>query len=174
VLTTDARVFDRAVSIGVEHAADRGHRDPYFEELASDSWKHADENRPAPSLVLNLPKTTSMDLLVVLDEGDNQALTLKPPQLLLPAYRLRFYRRAGTLVRLAYGRDDLAPPRYDLALLAPRVLGVTATEAVAAPAEAKAVSAGPSMLTSPWLFWSVLGAAVLILLGFVARLLTKA
>ena len=51
--------------------------------------------------------------------------------MLLPAYRLRFFREQGAALRLAYGRTDLAPPRYDLALLAPQLLGVAVTEIAA-------------------------------------------
>ena len=49
-------------------------------------------------------------------------------RLLLPAYRIRLYRGTGTPLRVAYGRSDLTQPQYDLALLAPQVLGATARD----------------------------------------------
>ena len=172
ILTTDARVFDRRVIVGVERAPDRIHRDPWIEELASGRWVHADRDRPTPALALAIPTTPATGLLVVVDEGDNSTLALGPARLLLPSYRLRFYRRAESPLRLAYGREDLAPPRYDLALLAPQLLGVTAIE-IAAAGEAPRPKSGADALSSPWLFYSVLGIAVLVLLGFVVRLLGK-
>jgi hypothetical protein len=173
ILTTEARVFDRRVTVGVERPPDRLHREPWLEVVATARWVHADRERPAQPLMLQAGVTDAQDMLVVVDEGDNQSLPLGPARLLLPSYRLRFYRSAGAPVRLAYGRDDLAPPRYDLALLAPQVLGVTAID-VAAGNDAPHAAAGPSSLTSPVLFWAVLGLAVIVLLGFVVRLLGKA
>jgi hypothetical protein len=55
---------------------------------------------------------------VVVDEGDNQALPLSAPRLLLPAYRLRFFPMSEAPCLLLYGQRDLEPPRYDLAPLA--------------------------------------------------------
>ena len=68
----------------------------------------------------------------------------------------------------------MAPPRYDLALLAPQVMGVTAVDVAAGPDSPKAVTGTAAALTSPWLFWGVLGVAVVVLLGFVVRLIGKA
>ena len=48
----------------------------------------------------------------------------------------------------AYGRDDLSPPQYDLALIAPQLTGVAATEVMAGP-EQTAAAQSPSMLMSP-------------------------
>jgi hypothetical protein len=173
VLTTDARVFDRGVQVGIERPPDRRRRDAWFDRVAGARWLHADRDRPAPPLQLSLGSMAATDLLVVLDEGDNRALPLGPAQLLLPSYRLRFYRAGDAPLRLAYGRDDLSPPRYDLALLAPQVLGVAATEISAGTATASP-TATTVPLVSPLVFWSVLGVAVVVLIGFVVRLLGKA
>jgi hypothetical protein len=174
VLTTDARVFDRRLVLGIEHAPDRHRREPWFEEIAVGRWVQADRERAAVPLTLPIRTVDTTDLLLVVDEGDNRALTIATPHLLLPSYRLRFYRPATTALRLAYGRDDLAPPRYDLALLAPQVLGVAATEiAVGGVSATPVTSHRPLMLASPVVFWSVLGVAVVVLLGFVVRLVGK-
>ena len=61
-------------------------------------------------------------------------LPLTKARLLLPSYRLRFFHAGGASLRMVYGRDDLQPPQYDLALLAPRVMGARAREVDAAPA----------------------------------------
>jgi hypothetical protein len=75
-------------------------------------------------------------------------------------------------LRLAYGRDDLAPPRYDLALLAPHVLGLSAREVTAAP-EAELPGRTPSLLISRRMFWLLLAASVVVLLAIIGRLILK-
>jgi len=85
---------------------------------------------------------------------------------------LRLFRERAAALRLAYGRDDLSPPQYDLALIAPQLTGVAATEVMAGP-EQNASPQSPSMLMSPQIFWGVLIVAVLVLLTLVVRLLRK-
>jgi hypothetical protein len=174
VLATDARVFDRRVAVGIERPPDRRRREAWFEELAGGRWVQADRERAAAPLALPIRARETADLVVVVDEGDNRALAITQARLLLPSYRLRFFRQAGAPLRLAYGRDDLSSPRYDLALLAPQVLGVAATEVAAAAAAApSAITPRSTAFASPLVFWGVLGLAVLVLLGFVVRLLGK-
>ena len=173
VLTTSARVFQRAITVGVEREADRRHRDPWFEALARVAWTHADQDHPASALTLPLPSADARDVFVLVEEGDNTPLPLTTARLLLPAYRLRLFREQGAALRLAYGRADLAPPRYDLALLAPQLLGVAVTEVAAGGEEPSRADASTVTLLSPRIFWGVLGAAVLVLLVMVARLLKK-
>ena len=172
VLTTEARVFDRGVQIGIERPPDRRRRETWLDWVAGSRWLHADRDRPAPPLQLTFGPVDATELLVVVDEGDNRALPLGPAQLLLPSYRLRFFRAADTPLKLAYGRDDLSPPRYDLALLAPQVLGVAATE-ISAGAATPTAAAATTPLVSPLVFWSVLSVAVVVLIGFVVKLIGK-
>ena len=113
------------------------------------------------------------DVLVIVEEGDNSPLPLDSARLLLPAYRLRLFRERDAALRLAYGRDDLAPPQYDLALLAPQLIGVAATE-VSPVAEQAPAPWRATVLMSPQLFWGVLIVAVLVLLTLVVRLVRKA
>jgi len=60
-------------------------------------------------------------------------------------------------LRLAYGQRELATPSYDLALLAPRLLGVSALE-VAAGAERAESGIPPASPLSPRVFSVVVGA----------------
>ena len=110
------------------------------------------------------------ELFVVVDEGDNSALPLTAARLLLPAYRLRLYRERGASLRLAYGRSDLSAPRYDLALLAPQLLGVSATEVIPG-GEQPGPSAATASTISPRVFWGAMSVAVVVLLGLIARLI---
>jgi hypothetical protein len=175
VVETSARVFQRAARIGFERAPDRNRRDAWFDLRGAETWRHADERTPARPLILPLDGTPDTDLRLVIDEGDNAALPIAAVKLLLPSYRLRFYAPAEgrDAIRLVYGRGDLQPPQYDLALLAPRVMGATAAEASTAAAASVATEPAAA-LVSPLTFWIVLGGAVLVLLGLIVRLLKSA
>ena len=113
----------------------------------------------------------SAELLVVVDEGDNAALPIRSGRLLLPSYRIRFYQPQGAALRLAYGRDDIQTPQYDLALLAQRVMGAHATVVNAASTSGPAASAN-EFIPLP-LFWGLLGAAVLVILGLIVKLVKQ-
>ena len=170
VLTTNTRVFRRRVSIAAERQPDRQRRDPWIETLASAEWLNATQEVAAPALTLPLPETEVSRLLVVVDEGDNSALPIASGRLLFPQYRLRLFRGPQTTLRLAYGEPGLAAPNYDLALLAPRLLGVSATEV--APATERADGAAPPQsLLSLQLFWAIVAAAVAILVFLIVRLI---
>ena len=62
-----------------------------------------------------------------------------------------------------------APPRYDLGLLATAVMGAEAREVEAAPESGAARSDSPVLVT-PRMFWIGLGAAVVVLLAVIAKL----
>lgn len=169
VLSTRGRVFTREVRVYVE--PDRpGAQGP--ELLASASWSHADPARPAPALTVPLPPFRAARLLVAVDDGDNAPLALDGARLLLPSYRLRFFH-PGPAPRLLYGGQGVATPRYDLALLAPRLRAAAAREVALGAPPPPETSASPQG-TSRLVFWGVLGLAVIGLLALVARLLLKA
>jgi hypothetical protein len=173
VLTTSARVFRRVVTIGVERQPDKYHRDAWIETTTRFAWTHGDQDTPAPAATVPLSSSHAKDLLLVVEEGDNAPLPVTSARILLPAYRLRFFRDPGASLRLAYGRRDLAPPRYDLALLAPQLLGVAAMEIEASGEPPSRSATSTAALVSPRLFWAALVIAVVVLLGLIARLLRK-
>jgi hypothetical protein len=172
VLETTERVFRRSVQVGVERPADRRRRDPWFDVRAAGGWQHADQDSPPAPLVLPLDPGDATTLLLVIDEGDNRPLPIARARLLLPSWRLRFYK-PDRPVRLLYGRGDLAAPRYDLALLAPQVMGAEAREIAADPADTT-TAGGPPSFVSPRVFWVGLGVSVLVLLALIVRLVIKA
>lgn len=177
VLTTRARVFQRVVRIGVLLPPDRQARRTTLQALQTRNWEHKDDALAAPPLALRLPAATTGEVVIEIDEGDNQPLPIERATLLLPSYAVRFYRSDAAPLILAYGRQDLAAPRYDLALLSPYVLGQRAHTVEAGP------ESGPGgrpvgdrntpSLVSPPAFWAVLGLAVVVLLGLVARLVRR-
>jgi hypothetical protein len=172
VVETSARVFQRRVELFVERPADRNHRGPWRGVIATTTWAHMDNDQAASALILPMPSVDRTEVWLSIDEGDNSALPITAARLLLPSYRLRFYRRPGAALRLAYGRSDLAAPRYDLALLGPQVLGVEAQELAAAPATSGGAARGAEFISNRT-FWILLSSAVLVLLGLIVRLARK-
>jgi hypothetical protein len=171
VLTTTARVFRRAVSVAEEREADADRRREPLDTIATAQWIHADQDKPALPLVLPLRPLHGTDLLVIIDEGDNAALPIGNARILLPSYRLRLFRAADARLRIAYGRTDLPRPQYDLALLAAQVLGTPAADATLDAERVNDGAAATAAFVSRRLFWGVLAAAVIVLLGLIARLL---
>jgi hypothetical protein len=116
-----------------------------------------------------LPSVDAAQVLMIVEEGDNTPLSISGARLLLPGYRMRLFREQGHPLRLAYGRTDLGPPSYDLALLAPRVFGVSAVEVAPGP-EREGDAGGAAAGFSPRLFWGILIGAVAVLVGLIVRL----
>jgi hypothetical protein len=121
---------------------------------------------------MSLPSVDAKQVLLIVGEGDNTPLPIGGARVLLPAYRMRLFRERGQPLRLAYGRADLAPPSYDLALLAWRVFGVSAVDVSPGP-EREARAGRAAAILSPRLFWGILIGAVLVLLGLIVRLVRK-
>ena len=172
VVRTDARVFRRPVQLGYERPADRRHRDAWFEPFATTLWEHADPASAAPPLSLTLQPSDQSDVTMVIEDGDNSALPIAAVQLRLPTYRLRFFRPASTPLRLLYGDDRAAPPSYDLALLAPSVLGAAAVDASLGPETGGPPRAGNRLVT-PRVFWALIALAVVALLAILASLVRR-
>jgi hypothetical protein len=135
---------------------------------------HADQDRPAPPVGVTVPPIQGTSLFIVVDEGDNAPLEINAVRLLLPSYRLRLFRDSNVALRVAYGRKDLGRPQYDLALLAPQVLGTPAADVTLEPERGvEPTSTTAAAILSPRLFWAALAIAVVVLLGLIARLLQK-
>ncbi|HEY7497339.1 MAG TPA: DUF3999 family protein [Vicinamibacterales bacterium] len=170
VIETSARVFQRSVQLGIERPPDRRRRDAWFEVIGGETWRHADEATPARPLTLQIaPPPNETELRLVVDEGDNAPLPITAVRLLLPSYRVRLFHPPNGALRLAYGRDDLVPPQYDLALLAPKVMGALAQDASAASPAARRAD-DLRAFAWPRTFWIVLSVAVIVLLGLIVRL----
>lgn len=165
VLTTGSRLFERHVRVHQDRAQAEG--GPRL--LAEAAWRHADPERPAAPLVVALPAMGSARLLLELDDGDNAPLPVGPPRLLLPGWRLRFLH-PGVPLRLLHGADGVEAPRYDLALLAPRLRAAPAPEVALGP---PAPPASPPLLRPASLAWGALVVGVLAMLWLLARMVRR-
>jgi hypothetical protein len=170
-IATTARVFERRVFLIREES--RSRRDPpIWVTLDEEVWRNRDSERMAPLLTLQISPFAGTELLLIVDEGDNSPLQLASPKLYLPTYRLRFVRRSDEQLWLMYGQYGLAAPRYDLALLAPRVLGARVPEIALSDVEEGLPEKGKDRI-GRIVFWSVLVLALIVLSGLVARLLRR-
>lgn len=171
VVGTSARVFTRDVVLVAERPREDLRAAPQLDTLATATWRNPDPELPAPPLILDIAPSGTSALRLILDEGDNSPIPLVAPKLLLPSFRLRFFAPQASSLVLLYGKKDLAAPRYDLALLAPRLVGVTAEEVGLPPEPTEPFKVKTTAATR--LFWGVIIAAVVVLLVLLARLVGK-
>jgi hypothetical protein len=170
-IETSAHVFQRVVQLAVLRAGDRHSRSARLETLAATTWGHVEAEEAAGPLTLSIVPGGASELWLSIDEGDNSALPITAVRLLLPSYRLRFYRPARSSLLLVYGRSDLLAPRYDLALVSGDLLNASASE-VMPLGERHGEGTRPPLL-SPVRFWLFLSIAVAILLALIVRLVTR-
>jgi hypothetical protein len=171
VFTTTARVFRRNLSLRIEKDPLNERQEPWTEEVAETTWAHADPETPPPPVTIRIPSLKTAELMLVVDEGDNNPLPINAGRLLLPSHRLRFFRREAEDLKLYYGKSDIDAPRYDLAILAPRLMGAAAEEVQLGP-EIEVVPIKGTQLPLK-LFWAILIGAVLVLLILISRLAKK-
>jgi hypothetical protein len=171
VLTTSSRVFRRDLRLLIERNPHNERQKAWTESIAEATWTHADPETAAPSLTLKIPSIDATEAILMVEEGDNTPLPIQSAKLLLPSRRLRFFRSGNEELKLFYGHNDFSAPRYDLAILAPRLVGAAAEEARLGP-EAEDSPAKAESISSK-VFWGILIAAVIILLALIARLIKK-
>ena len=165
VVTTTAKVFERRVTLRAT-GDDRRGREPYV--LASETWLSKQPDLTPPPLAFELASNDTRRVELVVNEGDNAPLPVATATLQMPAVALRFYN-PGSPLTLLYGNSQATAPQYDLALLAPRVLGEPARdlELDALPAAV----AGETSSLDVKIFWIALVVVTLVLLVVLARLI---
>jgi hypothetical protein len=165
MITTKSRVFERNVAL--QKPADESHgREAELLETAT--WRSADPDNDPPPLKFTAPLRGSRTIELLIDEGDNAPLQIASARLQLPSSALRFISNGASLT-LVYGNSSVAAPRYDLALLAPRLFGQPSREIPLQSKVADESAASPKIERS--VFWAAIVAAVLILLFTLVRLL---
>jgi hypothetical protein len=167
VLHTSARVFERTVELRSAGEPRRG-RSP--QAIASLTWRATDPEQPPPTITFDAANASDLreGLEVVVNDGDNAPLPLTHAELLIPSTALRFHH-PGSQLFLLYGNDPLMPPRYDLALLAPRLLAQPARELKLAPI-VPSTDEAPEQNERKY-FWIAIGVVAVVLLALLVRLL---
>ena len=164
-ITTNSRVFERTAILARPSDDSRGRE---REVIATEAWKSTDPENAAPPLTFSASLAGSRALELDLDEGDNAPVAITNAQLLLPSYALRFISPGGALT-LLYGNASVEAPRYDLAILAPRLFGESARDI--SLTRAAPMVATPEAGTERKVFWVVIVGAVIALLITLSRLL---
>jgi len=173
VLSSTTPLFQRQLRI-YEKLTDADGR--VFENtLASGAWSRTPEPGVPESRVFDLAdRLRTNTLWIETDNGDNPAIALGAVQAVHPVVRLVFKTTETEGFTLAYGNPAVAAPRYDLSLVAVKLL--TASRNVAQLAAGGAtVAAKPAFagLDGGYVFWGALALVVIVLLVVVAKLLPK-
>lgn len=167
------KIFQRSVRLWEEVPDGRGGKLPH--ELGSAEWSRMMDSKELSFSVLLHARPQSTTLFLETDNGDNPPLELENFRLFHPVTRLVF--KADEAPTLYYGHAAATAPRYDLSLVAPKLLASVKT-AAALGAEETLKKAGwtegePLTGVRGWIFWSVLVLVVAGLMIVVARLLPR-
>jgi hypothetical protein len=172
---TDAPFFTRSAVL-IDHTQDeRGN--PRNIPIGYSTWVRTPGLKPK-AMVIDLQQPPKGDTLVLeIENGDNLPLKIDRFQFHYPAARILFKASPEAETFLYYGNAKATYPRYDVVLIADRLLGVEKSDAALSSAESLRKPSWQDALPfrgSPgWLFWIVLGAVVLVLLLVIRRLLPK-
>lgn len=175
-LTTTAPLFERQFRL-FEKITDANGR-TIESTLAGGAWTRTPAPGAPTTRTFDLSRAPETDTLwLETDNGDNPALPLGPVQLVHPVARLIFKVDHPDGIALLHGNPAVAAPRYDLSLLAPRLLHAhreiakldQAGPAVGEPLLTRLLHLGTGRVA----FWAALAVVVIALLATVARLLPK-
>ncbi len=173
VLTSATPLFQREFRIYEKSIGADGRAEVRM--LATGTWSRT----PAP----DVPETRTFDLggrvrtdtvWIETDNGDNPPLALGAVQVIYPVVRLIFKVAATDGLALAYGNKSANAPRYDLSLVAGKLL--TSSRQVARFADSGQAAVPGDFFTERrlrYFFWGALALVVVVLLTVVAKLLPK-
>lgn len=174
-LATDTPLFQRQFRLYEKVAASDGRT--YERTLASGGWSRTPEPGSPRTRVFDLGDRLQTDTLYLeTDNGDNPPITLASVKAEHAVVRLVFKTVETDGFELAYGNPRAAAPRYDLSLVAVKLLTVGRS-----PARLGAEETDPEGFARSALrhlkggvaFWGALALVVVVLLVVVARLLPK-
>ena len=144
-------------------------------DLAKGTWSRTPEPGATETRLFELSGRAQTDTLwIETDNGDNPAIALGKVQIVHPVVRLVFKVAETDGCALAYGNVEAAAPRYDLRLVAVKLL--TSGRFVARLADGGQPVAAGSLLAhinNRYLLWGALALVVVVLLVVVAKLLPK-
>lgn len=163
-------LFQRQVHVWEEVPDGRGGK--YRRDLGQADWQRTGASKEI-ALVLHFSTAPTTETLVLeTDNGDNPALELDRFRITHPVTRLIF--KANEPLELYYG-GNTAAPRYDLSLVAARLLAAEKAAATLGAQETLKASGKASGIslsgTRSWLLWGVLALVTIGLIIIVIRLL---
>jgi hypothetical protein len=173
VLATSTSLFQRQFRL-YEKTAQPG-EGPSEHGLAAGLWVRTPEPGSPAARSFELQDRVGTDTLwIETDNGDNPPIALGTAQAVYPVARLVFKVAQTDGFTLAYGNPSASAPRYDLSLVAERLLTSSRNAAhLDAGGEGAAARNPFAGLSGGYLFWGALGLVVVALLLVVAKLLPK-
>ncbi len=143
--------------------------------LVEGPWSRTPEPGVPETRTFEMPDRLRTDtILIETDNGDNPAIALGAVQVVYPVVRLVFKVAETDGFALAWGNKSANAPRYDLNLVAVKLLTSSRSVAQLAPGEQVAAPGNLFAGLNPgYIFWAALGLVVVVLLVVVARLLPK-
>ncbi len=174
-LTASTALFQRHLRFFEKPVDARG--ESVERTLAETNWSKTPGEDRALTVQLATPPATAT-LFLETDNGDNPPLTLASARVAYPVVRVLFKPEpSDTPLALCYGNRAATTPRYDLALVAGRLLAAEKSAAVLGAEEKFGADRSASDLLGRLrggpLFWAVLSLVIVGLLVVVAKLLPQ-
>jgi hypothetical protein len=173
VLASSTSLFQRQFRL-YEKTAQPG-EGPSEHLLAAGLWIRTPEPGSPAARIFELQDRMGTDTLwIETDNGDNPPIALGTAQAVYPVARLVFKVAQTDGFTLAYGNPSAVAPRYDLSLVAERLLTSSRSAARLGAGGPGAATRNPfAGMSGGYLFWGALGLVVVALLLIVAKLLPK-
>lgn len=142
--------------------------------LAAGTWSRTPEPGVPETRIFELTERTRTNTLYLeTDNGDNPAITLGAVQAIYPVVRLVFKTADTEGLVLAYDNKSVTAPRYDLSLVAAKLLTASRNVAQLTAGQLAGVGKSAGGINAGAIFWVALALVVVVLLIVVAKLLPK-
>ena len=144
--------------------------------LASGDWSRTPEPGVPDTKTFTLSDRLRGDTLwIETENGDNPAIDLSVSQAVYPVVRLIFKVAETDGFVLAYGNKTANAPRYDLNLVAVKLLTSSRNVAQLLPSgqDSASFQGASNSINGGYVFWAALAVVVVVLLVVVAKLLPK-
>ncbi len=175
ILTSATPLFQRQFRLYEKTKAQDG--SAIENTLAFGPWSRTPEPGVPETRVFDLPdRMRTATLWIETDNGDNPAIELGSIQAIYPVVRLIFKTGETDGFTLVYGHKSASAPRYDLSLVAAKLLTSSrnvATLVAGEPTDADSGGFSLGALNNRYVFWGALALVVIVLLVVVAKLLPK-
>jgi hypothetical protein len=173
ILTSTTSLFQRQFRIFEKRSAQDG--GTYDFTLASGGWSRTPQPGVPEDHVFEMQERARTNTLwIETDNGDNPAIAIGVVQLVYPVVRLVFKVADADSLALAYGNTSINAPRYDLGLVAGRLLTSNRNIARLGADVQETGTRNPfAGINGGMVFWGALALVVVALLAVVAKLLPK-
>lgn len=173
VLSSRTPLFSREFRIYEKVSTPEGRS--YENLLASGAWSRTPEPGVPLTRVFELLDRMRTDTLwIETDNGDNPAISLDGVQVVYPVARLIFKVADTDGFSLIYGNKDGIAPRYDLRLVAEKLLTSSRNLATLGAGETNHATRNTfAGIKGGYVFWGALALVVIVLLTVVSKLLPK-